>query len=652
MAALSEIEKLEARWAENPDGRYFAPLADAYRKAGRIDEAITVATGGLAKHPDYLSAHIVLGRCFLARKDDGSAKAAFERVLALDGENIIALKSLAEIAERENQVDDARRWLQRLLTIDAMNAEAAEDLARLGGPIEETAQAAAPAAEPAEDARISFADLAPEPVAAEHPPEPQPRPSETTAVVPAIEPIEVPRTLERPAISAEQARMAQDRTLGIEAVPPSSPPATPADEPSALGVEPAAFAPPPADEAPASPPTEGFQSFDDQLQWGAGERQSRAIHAEDIAEAEAHHEATSSAINFMGSEPPAAEHAAETPVEAPAAEAQADETPLSLEPPPEAPAAAEPMTGVEASPEPMALEVSEHDSAPSWESQHASSAAFLMPEAAEEPAPTPEPEPVAPSPAHDLPLIMPEDVTPPDELRRPSLKQVQMVSPEPVEPVESGASESDALLITETMGDLYFRQGLKEQAAAVYRRLLSSRPGDAGLQAKLSAIESPPAFSAAALGAEAVGSWLRRVASAQLPTAAPGAPPVPEAGQTPMEQAFQASEPDPAPEPQAPESATPAEPSGSPARPATDNYSLDQIFGSSGAPAAASAAPVAPQAPAPAGQGNVLGASFDEFFGAAPKTETVRPKEATPAAARQSEDDLSAFNAWLHGLKR
>ena len=60
MAALSEIEKLEARYAENPDGRYFAPLADAYRKAGRVDEAITVVTSGLNQHPDYLSAHIVL----------------------------------------------------------------------------------------------------------------------------------------------------------------------------------------------------------------------------------------------------------------------------------------------------------------------------------------------------------------------------------------------------------------------------------------------------------------------------------------------------------------------------------------------------------------------------------------------------------------
>ena len=42
MAATSEIEKLERRYAENPDGRFFAPLADAYRKAGQVDRALEV----------------------------------------------------------------------------------------------------------------------------------------------------------------------------------------------------------------------------------------------------------------------------------------------------------------------------------------------------------------------------------------------------------------------------------------------------------------------------------------------------------------------------------------------------------------------------------------------------------------------------------
>ena len=41
MAYQSEVEKLTARWNENP-GQYFAPLADAYRKAGDLEMALEV----------------------------------------------------------------------------------------------------------------------------------------------------------------------------------------------------------------------------------------------------------------------------------------------------------------------------------------------------------------------------------------------------------------------------------------------------------------------------------------------------------------------------------------------------------------------------------------------------------------------------------
>ena len=33
MAYTSEIDKLERRWKENPQGTVFAPLAEVYRKA-------------------------------------------------------------------------------------------------------------------------------------------------------------------------------------------------------------------------------------------------------------------------------------------------------------------------------------------------------------------------------------------------------------------------------------------------------------------------------------------------------------------------------------------------------------------------------------------------------------------------------------------
>ena len=133
MAYTSEIEKLERRFAENPAGRNFAPLADAYRKAGELDRAIELCKSGLERHPDYISAHIVYGRCLMDKKDDASVVAVFQKVLALDPENIIGLKVLAEIAERNGRFEEAVQWLTRLLAADPMNGDAAEALARAKG---------------------------------------------------------------------------------------------------------------------------------------------------------------------------------------------------------------------------------------------------------------------------------------------------------------------------------------------------------------------------------------------------------------------------------------------------------------------------------------------------------------------------------------
>jgi hypothetical protein len=129
--ALSEIEKLERRYAENPQGLTFAPLAEVHRKNGEVQRAIDLLGSGLALHPDYIPASIVLGRCQLDLGDVHAAERAFLHVLALDGENVIALKALADISERLLKFDEAERWLQTLLSVDRSNDEAREQLQRV-----------------------------------------------------------------------------------------------------------------------------------------------------------------------------------------------------------------------------------------------------------------------------------------------------------------------------------------------------------------------------------------------------------------------------------------------------------------------------------------------------------------------------------------
>ena len=129
--ALSEIEKLERRYAENPQGLTFAPLAEVHRKNGDTARALELLRPGLTLHPDYIPASIVLGRCHLDLGDLPAAEAAFTHVLALDGENVIALKSLADITERLFRFDEAERWLRTLLAVDRSNDDARDQLGRV-----------------------------------------------------------------------------------------------------------------------------------------------------------------------------------------------------------------------------------------------------------------------------------------------------------------------------------------------------------------------------------------------------------------------------------------------------------------------------------------------------------------------------------------
>ena len=158
--ATSEIEKLERRYAENPHGLTFAPLAEVHRKNGDVARALELLTAGLELHPNYIPASIVLGRCHQDLGDLPAAEAAFAHVLRLDDENVIALKSLADINERLQRFGEAETWLRRLVAVDRSNDEAREQLRRLeakekDSPAESEAASAAPA--------LEVIDLGPEP---------------------------------------------------------------------------------------------------------------------------------------------------------------------------------------------------------------------------------------------------------------------------------------------------------------------------------------------------------------------------------------------------------------------------------------------------------------------------------------------------------
>src|SRR5438132_2454925 len=168
------------------------------------------------------------------------------------------------------------------------------------------------------------------------------------------------------------------------------------------------------------------------------------------------------------------------------------------------------------------------------------------------------PDPAAPEdePRIDLPLIMPDDVAeaappaPPSPAApaapAPAAQRAPAAPPTPPPAAvaladDDGAADTAALsraepVLTETMAELYLRQGHQEDALRVYKALLAKRPADTRLRGRVEALTGGGNRHGAAGTGETVQVFLKRILAGR-----PGAPgPVPSGLQvgSPLDDAF------------------------------------------------------------------------------------------------------------------
>jgi tetratricopeptide (TPR) repeat protein len=128
------IEELRQKFHENPR-RYFAPLANEYRKAGDPEQAIAICRAHLAQQPGHMSGHVVYGQALYDAHRTEEAREVFKLALVLDPENIIVLRHLGDIARQRGDIEEARSWYSRVLDGDPHDAEVAAYLAELTEPL-------------------------------------------------------------------------------------------------------------------------------------------------------------------------------------------------------------------------------------------------------------------------------------------------------------------------------------------------------------------------------------------------------------------------------------------------------------------------------------------------------------------------------------
>jgi len=114
---------LERIVSQDPSSPLYLPVAEAMREQGRVEEAIRLCEERRGRPGEGVGDHVVLGRCYLAAGRLSEARGQFEAAVALDRENVIALKALAGILSHEGQHGLASDFYRAVCRIDPGDLE-------------------------------------------------------------------------------------------------------------------------------------------------------------------------------------------------------------------------------------------------------------------------------------------------------------------------------------------------------------------------------------------------------------------------------------------------------------------------------------------------------------------------------------------------
>jgi tetratricopeptide (TPR) repeat protein len=115
--STSEISDLKKKLEDDPNSLVFAPLAEAYRKEGSLEDAYRVCSKGLEKNPDYSNGHLVLGRIYQGQSKLDNAVLEFKKVLEFDPENLMAHSLLGLLFMQKSDFKAAIDEYQAILTL-------------------------------------------------------------------------------------------------------------------------------------------------------------------------------------------------------------------------------------------------------------------------------------------------------------------------------------------------------------------------------------------------------------------------------------------------------------------------------------------------------------------------------------------------------
>lgn len=132
MSALTPelIERYQLEYAKDPKSKVFAPLAEAYRRMGLVEEALRIAETGVRANPEFASGRVALARVLIEKKRFEEAVAQLKKAIEFSPENLLAFSLLGELQLQLRKPKEALNAFKMVLFLNPNDERAKKAVSR------------------------------------------------------------------------------------------------------------------------------------------------------------------------------------------------------------------------------------------------------------------------------------------------------------------------------------------------------------------------------------------------------------------------------------------------------------------------------------------------------------------------------------------
>lgn len=118
-------------YKKNPRSRVFAPLAEAFRKLGMLDDAYKILKDGIRHHPNYPLGYIVLAHCYYDEEKYELTYNTLRPIIKQNADNISLQKIFAQACLHLGYLEEALDTFKYLLFMNPRDKFFAEQVKKL-----------------------------------------------------------------------------------------------------------------------------------------------------------------------------------------------------------------------------------------------------------------------------------------------------------------------------------------------------------------------------------------------------------------------------------------------------------------------------------------------------------------------------------------